>query len=89
MKITLPHWAAVVAMVLGALALGSAQIPKLSGFSVILTTLGSFLIAGGASGVLVLPSISQAVSVAAVAKLDNAVPKVQAAIDAAKGSRIP
>jgi hypothetical protein len=87
MQINLPHWAAIVVMVLGATVLGSAQIASLAAYSVLLTTVGSTLLAAGTTGILKLPSISAAANIGAVAKLDNAVPKVQAAI--AKAASVP
>jgi hypothetical protein len=74
----LPHWLALVALILGGSALGcAAQFPA---YSTLLTIVGGVLVASGQAGALVLPSVFPKVQIAAVAKLPDAVPRVQAEV---------
>jgi hypothetical protein len=56
MKITLPHWAAIVVIGLGAFLIGLASVPSLSDWGKVLVSLGGSLIAAGTTGVLSLPA---------------------------------
>lgn len=57
MKITLPHWASILVTVVGVVLEGLPHVPALSAYAAPLTAAGGFLIAGGLSGALVLPTI--------------------------------
>jgi hypothetical protein len=55
MKITLPHWAALLCAGAGAFLLGAAQVwPS---YATVETAAGGFLVAAGTGGALTLPSI--------------------------------
>jgi len=57
MKVTLPHWLAIVVVGVGVVLDGLSHLPQLASYALPITAAGNFLITGGLAGALVLPSI--------------------------------